>query len=79
MSIGAGDGVETVEAAVGAEPRREEQWSARVLAAFGGAVVVVCLLVLGSAWSTGLRPSFLEKMSHANVTVDPMLFHSDRI
>lgn len=62
MSIGAGDGVETAEAAVRAEPSREEQWSVRVLAAFGGAVVVVCLLVLGSAWSTGLRPSTLETL-----------------
>ncbi|VXB72940.1 CpaF family protein [Nocardioides sp. AX2bis] len=34
---------------------------------------------LGTLRATGLRPSFLEKMSHANVTVDPMLFHSDRI
>ena len=34
---------------------------------------------LGTLRATGLRPSFLEKMQHANVTVDPMLFHSDRI
>jgi pilus assembly protein CpaF len=29
---------------------------------------------LGSLASTGLRPKFLEKMSHANVTVDPRIF-----
>lgn len=34
---------------------------------------------LGRLRSTGLRPKFLEKMSHSNVTVDPMLFHTDRI
>ena len=34
---------------------------------------------LGRLRSTGLRPKFLEKMSYANVTVDPLLFHTDRI
>jgi pilus assembly protein CpaF len=34
---------------------------------------------LGRLRSTGLRPKFLEKMAHSNVTVDPLLFHSDRI
>jgi pilus assembly protein CpaF len=29
---------------------------------------------LGHLRSTGLRPKFLEKMQHANVTVDPMIF-----
>jgi pilus assembly protein CpaF len=29
--------------------------------------------------STGLRPKFLEKMAYANVTVDPLLFATDRI
>jgi pilus assembly protein CpaF len=28
---------------------------------------------------TGLRPKFLEKMAHANVTVDPMTFATDRL
>jgi pilus assembly protein CpaF len=31
----------------------------------------------GSLKATGLRPKFLEKMSHANVTVDPRLFAMD--
>jgi pilus assembly protein CpaF len=31
----------------------------------------------GRLKSTGLRPKFLEKLSHANVRVDPMLFVSD--
>nr|WP_246284165.1 CpaF family protein [Nocardioides perillae] len=31
----------------------------------------------GTLRSTGLRPKFLEKMAHANVTVDPMLFATD--
>ena len=34
---------------------------------------------LGRLRSTGLRPKFLEKMAYANVTVDPMLFATDRI
>ncbi len=34
---------------------------------------------LGTLRATGLRPTFLEKMAHANVTVDPMLFYSDRV
>jgi len=33
----------------------------------------------GRLRSTGLRPKFLEKMQYANVTVDPMLFATDRI
>ena len=33
----------------------------------------------GSLRPTGLRPKFLEKMAHANVTVDPMLFAMDGI
>ena len=32
---------------------------------------------LGRLRSTGLRPKFLEKLSHANVHVDPMLFAMD--
>ena len=34
---------------------------------------------LGRMRSTGLRPKFLEKMAHANVKVDPMLFATDRL
>ncbi len=33
---------------------------------------------LGTLKATGLRPKFLEKMAHANVTVDPMLFAMER-
>ncbi len=34
---------------------------------------------MGRMRSTGLRPKFLEKMAHANVKVDPMLFATDRL
>jgi len=34
---------------------------------------------LGRLRSTGLRPKFLEKMAYSNVTVDPLLFHTDRL
>jgi len=33
---------------------------------------------LGRMRPTGLRPKFLEKMADVNVTVDPLIFHSDR-
>jgi pilus assembly protein CpaF len=33
----------------------------------------------GHLRATGLRPKFLEKMQHANVAVDPMLFAADRL
>ena len=33
----------------------------------------------GRMRATGLRPKFLEKMAHANVMVDPMLFATDRL
>ncbi|GEP32989.1 type II secretion system protein E [Nocardioides szechwanensis] len=34
---------------------------------------------LGRLRSTGLRPKFLDKMAYSNVTVDPLLFHTDRM
>ncbi len=34
---------------------------------------------LGRLRATGLRPKFLEKMAYANVTVDPLIFHTDRL
>ena len=34
---------------------------------------------LGRMRGTGLRPKFLEKMSYSNVTVDPLIFHEDRM
>ncbi|MBJ7528674.1 MAG: CpaF family protein [Nocardioides sp.] len=34
---------------------------------------------LGRMRPTGLRPKFLDKMAYANVTVDPVLFATDRI
>ncbi len=34
---------------------------------------------LGRLRPTGLRPKFLEKMAYSNVTVDPMVFATDRM
>ena len=34
---------------------------------------------LGTLRPTGLRPKFLEKMTHANVTVDPLMFATGRL
>jgi pilus assembly protein CpaF len=33
----------------------------------------------GTLRSTGLRPKFLEKMQHANVHVDPLIFAPGRM
>ncbi|EAP98509.1 hypothetical protein JNB_16133 [Janibacter sp. HTCC2649] len=47
-----------------ATPERERApgWHARFLIAFGGAVVVVSLLLLGSLWTDGLRASTFEEL-----------------
>jgi pilus assembly protein CpaF len=34
---------------------------------------------MGRLRSTGLRPKFLDKMAYANVTVDPVIFATDRV
>ncbi len=34
---------------------------------------------LGRLRSTGLRPKFLDKLANHNVTVDPLIFHTDRV
>ena len=34
---------------------------------------------LGRLRATGLRPKFLDKLANHNVTVDPLIFHTDRI
>ena len=34
---------------------------------------------LGRMRPTGLRPKCVEKLAYANVTVDPMLFATDRL
>ena len=62
MSIDVGDGVGTRGVAVEAAPPPPAEWVTRVRAAWGGAVVVVCLLVLGSSWTAGLQPSTLETL-----------------
>ena len=57
-----GDTAEVADREAGPLSSREEHWSGRVAAALGGAVVIVCLMVLGSAWTTGLRPSTLDDL-----------------
>lgn len=57
-----GDTAEVTAREAGPLPTREPHWSVRVTAALGGAVVVVCLMVLGSAWTTGLRASTFAEL-----------------
>lgn len=47
----------------GPEPGREPAvWHTRFIIALGGAVVVVVGMLLGSAWTTGLRPSTFDQL-----------------
>jgi len=62
MNIRVGDGIVTPEVAAAEASQRSPEWPARVVAAFGGAVIVVCLMVLAAGWSTGLRPSTFETL-----------------
>lgn len=62
MSTGVGDQVEASGEATAPVRGPESPWPGRVQAAFGGAAVLVWLLVLGSAWSTGLRPSTFDAL-----------------
>ncbi|MFW5471240.1 hypothetical protein ACOCJ4_14490 [Knoellia sp. CPCC 206435] len=62
MSFEVGDTTEVGAREAGPLAAREEHWSMRVTAALGGVVVVVCLMVLGSAWTSGLRPSTLDDL-----------------
>ncbi|WP_156996613.1 hypothetical protein [Knoellia aerolata] len=59
MSIGVGQGPVARE---GVATAGASTWPARVLAACGGGVVVVCLLMWVAAWSDGLRPSSFERL-----------------
>ncbi len=55
VGVGLGDGV--AEAAAPDQERAEPGWHARFLAAFGGAVVVVALIMIAASWTQGLRPA----------------------
>ena len=60
MTVGVGDDV--VYAATPEGPRALSGWHSRFIAAFGGAVVIVCLMLLGSVWTDGLRASTFEEL-----------------
>lgn len=60
MTVGVGDDV--AYAATPEQPRAATGWHARFIVAFGGAVVAVCLVLLGSFWSEGLRASTFEEL-----------------
>ena len=61
MTVGVGDDVAEY-AATPEQPRVTTDGRARLLAAFGGAVVVVCVMLLGTAWSEGLRSSTVVEL-----------------
>lgn len=60
MTVGVGDDV--AYAATPEQARPEMGWHARFITAFGGGVVVVVFLLLGSLWSDGLRASTFEDL-----------------
>lgn len=60
MTVGVGDDV--AYAATSEQARPEMGWHARFITAFGGGVVVVVFLLLGSLWSDGLRASTFEDL-----------------
>lgn len=60
MTVGVGGDV--AQAATLEQPRVDGDWHSRFLAAFGGAVVVVCLIMLSSSWSQGLRPATFDDL-----------------
>ena len=60
MTVGVGDGVAQVAAPE--QPRLEHGWHARFLVAFGGAVLVVSFLLLGSMWTEGLRAATFDDL-----------------
>jgi len=62
MTVGVGVGDDVAQVAAPEQPRAEQGWHARFLVAFGGAVVVVSLLLLGSLWTEGLRASTFEEL-----------------
>lgn len=62
MTTGFGDAVSAPATACAPTPRVESQWSTRVLAAVGGAVVVVWVLLLATVWTTGLRASSFDAL-----------------
>ncbi|MFC7491090.1 MULTISPECIES: hypothetical protein [unclassified Knoellia] len=60
MTVGVGDDV--AQEATPDATRPEQGWHARFLVAFGGAVVAVSLVLLGSLWGEGLRGSTFEDL-----------------
>lgn len=60
MTVGVGDDV--AYAAIPEQQRPQTAWGARFRVAFGGAVLAVALILLGSLWSSGLRASTFEQL-----------------
>ncbi|WP_353951328.1 hypothetical protein V6K52_17070 [Knoellia sp. S7-12] len=60
MTVGVGDDV--AYAATPEQSREATGWHSRFIVAFGGAVVVVSILLLGSAWTEGLRGSTFAQL-----------------
>jgi hypothetical protein len=55
-------GGDVAHMATGDSPRPETGWQARLVPAFGGAVLAVCLVILGAVWSQGLRAATFEDL-----------------
>ncbi|MFC7486162.1 hypothetical protein ACOCJ7_13010 [Knoellia sp. CPCC 206453] len=55
MTVGVGVGDDVAQVATPERERTEPGWHARFIAAFGGAVVIVALILIAMSWSEGLR------------------------
>ncbi|KGN36288.1 hypothetical protein [Knoellia subterranea] len=60
MTVGVGGDV--AQAATPEQHREAQGWHERFITAFGGAVVAVCLVLLGFAWNDGLRGSSFAEL-----------------
>ncbi|MEO7268856.1 MAG: hypothetical protein ABIW49_06590 [Knoellia sp.] len=60
MTVGVGDDV--AQAATPERERAEPGWRARFITAFGGAVVIVALILIAVSWSQGLRAATFDDL-----------------
>ena len=60
MTVAVGDDV--AHTAIGEQPRVDTGWHTRFVTAFGGAVVAVCLILLGAMWTQGLRAATFDDL-----------------
>jgi hypothetical protein len=60
MTVGVG--ADVAQVATSGRERTEPSWHARFITAFGGAVVIVALILLAVSWSEGLRAATFDEL-----------------